>query len=118
MKFFKAFIDSYLRPLPILTQKRLDNRNSYLKEIQEYTGIKIGTETDANNIPLESPLKNGDKILITWLPSCRNVPNGTPNPYIGMSGTVQDSDHEGFILNTGSSLLIVNNVGEMSFTRI
>jgi len=44
--------------------------------------------------------KNGDKIKITWLPSCRNVPNGTPNPYIGMEGVVENMTIDGdFYLN-------------------
>lgn len=36
----------------------------------------------------ETALNNGDYIKITYLPSCKNVAKGTPNPYIGMQGTV------------------------------
>lgn len=50
--------------------------------------------------------KNGDKITITWLPSCVNVPIGTPNPYIGMSGEVYDIKDGKFDLFTGSSWLV------------
>lgn len=38
---------------------------------------------------------NGDKIKLTWLPSCINVPKGTPNPYIGMTGIVTDMNEDG-----------------------
>lgn len=50
-------------------------------------------------------MKNGDNIKITYLPSCINVPRGTPNPYIGMSGTVDRFDGNTFDLFTGSSYL-------------
>lgn len=53
-----------------------------------------------------SSLKNGDRIKITWLPSCINVPCGTPNPYIGMEGTVTDFNGQNFDLFTGSSWLV------------
>jgi hypothetical protein len=118
MKHFVTLINKYLQPIAYLKYKRLENRNAYLKEVQEYTGIRVKTESDHNNIPLESPLKNGDKIQITYLPSCRNVTKGTPNPYIGMSGTVENSDDKGFALNTGSSILIVGDVEEMAFIRL
>jgi hypothetical protein len=51
-------------------------------------------------------LKNGDKILITWLQPCINGGGGR-NPYIGMSGVVCDlNEDEGYFhLFTGSSWL-------------
>ena len=56
----------------------------------------------ANSFP-----KNGDKIRITWLPSCRNAPAGTPNPYIGMEGIVEKLTITGdFHLNCGSCYLV------------
>ena len=54
-------------------------------------------------------LRNGDRIRITWLPSCRNTP-GTRNPYIGMEGTVEDLTRRGglnFSLVGETSVLIV-----------
>jgi len=51
----------------------------------------------------QSMPKNGDKIKITWLPSCRNVPKGTQNPYIGMEGIVEGLNIDGYlVLNFGS----------------
>lgn len=53
--------------------------------------------------------KNGDKIKITWLPSCKNVPNGTPNPYVGMEGIVEELNIDGdFFLNCGTCQLVVS----------
>lgn len=51
-------------------------------------------------------LKNGDKILITYLSPCINARN-SKNPYIGMSGTVVDLNKEEgyFHLFTGNSWL-------------
>lgn len=43
----------------------------------------VSDETEQHPIPEEGRL-----IRITWLSSCRNVPKGTPNPYIGMIGRV------------------------------
>ena len=51
-------------------------------------------------------MKNGDNIKITYLPSCINVPNGTPNPYIGMAGTVENFDGKIFDIFTRSSYLV------------
>ena len=51
-------------------------------------------------------LCNGDKIKITGLPSCRNVPKGTLNPYVGMEGTVRFLDHDSFDLFTGTCWLV------------
>ena len=50
-------------------------------------------------------LKNGDCITITQLPSCRNTPRNTPNPYIGMRGIIHDLRDGIFNLYTGSSWL-------------
>jgi len=50
-------------------------------------------------------LKNGDNIIITWLPSCRNAP-GTRNPYIGMKGIVTDLRDGVFDFWTGTSWLV------------
>ena len=54
-------------------------------------------------------MKNGDHITITYLPPCRNG-QGTPNPYIGMSGIVSGLNKESFSLFTGTSWLIVNDI--------
>lgn len=52
-------------------------------------------------------IKNGDKVKITWLPPCKNS-KGSPNPYIGMKGIVEDlNPDKSFVLNTGTSILIV-----------
>jgi len=58
-----------------------------------------------NFLSLFRKLKNGDKIKITYLPSCING-LGTKNPYIGMSGEVRDFDGKTFNLFTGSSWLV------------
>jgi len=50
-------------------------------------------------------LKNGDKIEITYLRPCVNG-DGSPNPYIGMSGTIVDFDGKTFDLFTGTSWLV------------
>ncbi len=51
--------------------------------------------------------KNGDTIRITWLPSCRNAPRRTPNPYIGMEGIVEELTINGdFTLNCGTCYLV------------
>ena len=65
--------------------------------------------------PLRIPEK-GRKVRITWLPSCRNG-EGTPNPYIGMEGTVTDLKQDGsFHLFTGDSWLC--GVNEYKFEYI
>lgn len=52
--------------------------------------------------------QEGRLIKITWLPSCINVPKGTPNPYIGMEGEVIDlKDNGDFTLKTETSYLII-----------
>ena len=51
-------------------------------------------------------MENGNKIVITYLPSCINVPRGMPNPYIGMTGTVEEFNGITFDLFTGSSYLV------------
>lgn len=59
--------------------------------------------TEHREIPQEGRL-----IKITWLPSCINVPKGTPNPYIGMEGEVIDLRENGdFTLKTETSYLVV-----------
>lgn len=63
-------------------------------------------------------LKNGDCIKLTKLPSCRNVPTGTPNPYVGMSGTVHDLRDGIFDLYTGSSWLCNIKVKCCRYERI
>ena len=50
------------------------------------------------------PLKNGDRIKITYLPPCING-KGTLNPYIGMIGIVQDLVGKQFNLFTGNSYI-------------
>lgn len=54
--------------------------------------------------------EEGRKVKITWLPSCRNVPNGTPNPYVGMEGTVSDLKPDGsfMLCGLGHSLVVGN----------
>ena len=50
-------------------------------------------------------LQNGDEIELTHLSPCKNG-EGTPNPYIGMSGVVHDlGDDKVFSIYTGSSWL-------------
>ena len=49
-------------------------------------------------------MKNGDKIKITYLPSCINAP-GVRNPYIGMAGEVRDFANGWFSIFTGTSWL-------------
>lgn len=62
-------------------------------------------------IPLQTryPIE-GRRIKITWLPSCRNVPNGVPNPYIGMEGIVENLKHDGTfdLVDTGVLILLDN----------
>lgn len=60
--------------------------------------------------------KNGINIVITYLPSCRNVPNGYENPYIGMYGKVVDFDGDSFDLFTGSSWLVGIKYNTCRFT--
>jgi hypothetical protein len=50
--------------------------------------------------------KNGDRVLITWLPENNARPN--PNCYIGSEGTVESCDKDGFWLkyDSGASLLV------------
>ena len=55
-------------------------------------------------------MKNGLKIQIIGLPTCINAPEGTPNPYVGMAGTVHDFDGKQFDLFTGNSWLVGVNV--------
>jgi|APCry1669189101_1035198.scaffolds.fasta_scaffold393174_2 hypothetical protein len=64
-------------------------------------------------------LKEGDRIRITWLPSCRNAP-GTRNPYIGMEGTVHDIKEGMFDLFTGNSWLVGVKMGifRLGYKRI
>ena len=57
---------------------------------------------------IKHSLKNGDRIEITYLPSCGNVRRGTPNPYIGMSGTVDGLDEKRFNLITDSGAWLAN----------
>lgn len=64
------------------------------------------------------PLQNGDKITITYLPSCRNVKRGTPNPYIGMSGKVCDFDGKEFSLLTSTSWLVGIEYAKCSFVKL
>lgn len=68
--------------------------------------------------PISTPLQNGDEIKITDLPSCRNVPRGTPNPYIGMSGEVRDFDGKRFNLFTGNSWLVGIEYKKCSFVNL
>jgi len=49
-------------------------------------------------------LQNGDRIRITYLPSCING-RGTPNPYMGMEGEVQGLNDKYFHLFTGNAYL-------------
>ena len=54
----------------------------------------------------KSPLKNGDKIEITWLPYNNGYPN--KNAYIGSKGVVENLDKDGsFDLKMETAILIV-----------
>jgi len=58
-------------------------------------------------VPNLSIPEEGRKVRITWLSSCRNVPSGTPNPYIGMEGIVTDLKQDGsFHLFCGNCWLV------------
>ena len=52
-------------------------------------------------------MKNGDEIVITWLPTCKNARFGTKNPYIGMKGVIVSLNEQRgqFDLFTGTSWL-------------
>lgn len=52
-----------------------------------------------------NPPKNGSHIKITWLPKNNAYPDD--NIYIGFSGKVKDSDKNGFLLESSSSILVV-----------
>jgi hypothetical protein len=65
----------------------------------------------------KSVLQNGDRIRITYLPPCRNG-NGSPNPYIGMEGEVQDLNSVDFTLFTGSSFLVFINLKTCKFVKM
>lgn len=51
--------------------------------------------------------KEGNRILLTWLPNPRNNPLDK-SIYIGCSSIVKDLYNNGFILDMGGGLLIVN----------
>ena len=62
---------------------------------------------EVNTIFEIGKLKNGDKIKITWLPSCKNAPY-SKNAYIGMQGVVEDlKEDKSFTLRTETAVLIV-----------
>ena len=63
-------------------------------------------------------MKNGLNIEITWLPACLNVSKNTPNPYIGMSGEVQNYNGKTFDLFTGTSYLVGINVFKVTYKLI
>jgi hypothetical protein len=67
--------------------------------------------------PKNTTLKNGDKILITYLKPCRNG-NGTRNPYIGMSGTVYDLTTHDFSLLTDTSWLVFIDLKTTKYKHI
>lgn len=61
------------------------------------------------------PFSDGDEITITWLPNCRNC-KFSKNPYIGMSGKVQDLKQNGeFCLYTGTSTLVCS--GKLNYIK-
>lgn len=78
----------------------------------KFFGIAASYERYSNKQQtwIKSLPKNGDKIKLTWLPSCRNVPKGTPNPYIGMEGIVENMNIYGdFVLKCEGCSLICNS---------
>jgi hypothetical protein len=70
------------------------------------------------NISGKFDVINGDKIKITHLHHCMNVPSHVPNPYIGMEGVVKDFDGEKFNLYTGSSWLAGIILKKCKFEKI
>ncbi len=69
----------------------------------------------------EEPLclpQEGRRIRITWLPSCRNVSTGTPNPYIGMEGIVEDLKDDGTFNLVGISAVLIITRPEYKFEYI
>lgn len=96
---------SFLKYLVYLFQAK-ENRERILclSEYRKFLSIK-----DNNKI------KEGDKVKITWLPSARNVPYGTPNAYIGMEGVVEGLNEDGeFFLNSGRGTLVVGKHYEVA----
>jgi len=61
--------------------------------------------TEKFNLWVNSFPKNGDSIRITWFPNNR----GKPNAYIGFEGIVEDVCIDGFVINSGNSIIIVNS---------
>lgn len=76
--------------------------------------IYIQMTEDKPQLP---PIKNGDKIRITYLPSCGNA-RSERNPYIGMEGTVHDFDGSKFSLFTGDSWLTNIDLKTCKFTKL
>lgn len=71
----------------------------------KFFGYKVRVDT----------FRNGDNITITWLPACVNG-RGTKNPYIGMSGLVEELKQNGeFVLNTGTSYLVCS--GKLNYIK-
>jgi hypothetical protein len=63
----------------------------------------------------KSPLKNGEKIKITWLPYNNGYPN--KNVYIGSEGVVEDLHEDGsFCLRMETAILVV--YGKYKFKRV
>ena len=72
----------------------------------------------SDSTPKPKPqLKNGDKIKITYLTPCRNG-QGTPNPYIGMSGVVHDLTETDFSLLTETSWLVFIDLKTCKYEKI
>jgi hypothetical protein len=63
----------------------------------------------------KNPIKNGDKIQLTWLPNPRNNPNAT-SCYIGYTGIVTDLSQDNFSLKGDGSWLIVT--GKYKYIKV
>lgn len=64
--------------------------------------MKVRKTKNHTNKWLQSFLKEGDKIKITWLPDNK----GVANAYIGFEGIVENKYEGTFILNSGNSILV------------
>jgi hypothetical protein len=70
------------------------------------------------NISGKFDIINDDKIKITYLPHCINVPSYVKNPYIGIEGIVKDFDGKRFNLFTGHSWICGIELKKCRFQKL